>query len=569
MISNDYITNITIILIIIIFAVIYFWYISIDTNIITNKYQEFAKDLIENKKYKNFTILDFFKYSAKHKSNRIALKIKNGKNWKNITYKSYYKNCENFAKSINYWLGEKINVAISGFNSTGWVYSHFGCMMNGGSPVGLYSTLSPTICKHIIYESNCEILVVEDTDQLKKFVGIDISPIKLIVYYSPIKSGLVEKFSVPVFSMGNFMSHIKELTHSGSKLSDQASIIYTSGTTKKYPKGVVITHENIMASLIGIIKLITEKSYIENFGINEQFISHLPLNDMIIQIMDMYLPIITAGTVWFADKVILKTDIINLLKTVNPTIFYGYPKTWEKIKINLENNKSYNIITKTLSSWKILQESGLSKTKLCLFGSDHMSIITQKYFESIGLNIYQIYGSVETTGIISMSLKGLSKYDSVGAPIMNVKIGENREILVKGKNLFKKYVGQNKRKDEWFNTGDIGIIDNDGFLYIIGRKEHIITMENMEQINPIPIENHLYEQLGIYFDNIIITKNKKNYLTLLLNTSIDLPDNIEQLIETSINSLNSVTIKKWKILNKKFKVNEEFTPNFKLRRIYI
>lgn len=545
-------------------------------------------DFVENEKYKNFTIVDYLKVIAKEHPRKPALKIKDGKEgsnikWKSVDYVTYYKNVVGFAQSLNYWLGTNVNVAILGFNSPGWFYSHLGCMLNGGTPIGLYPTSTKDMCKQILDDCDAKVLVVEDDTQLQKFVGMKMPNIQLIIYYSPISDKMVDKFSMPVLSMGNFMSEKNNSPLPKIKLDNVATLIYTSGTTG-IPKGVMITHKNIMTSIKRILMLIQTKSSIDNFA-QEDYLSYLPLNHITAQFMDIYIPIITLGKVWFADKNALKTSLGETLQQVRPTCFVGVPRVWEKIheqindgikKEGLKGNFAFTFMPK-----KILEKTGLDKCKYALSAGAPLLTSTIEFFESIGLQINDNYGLSETCGPISVTLPGFSKHGSVGYPIMGIKIEKDGEILVKGDNLFIGYYKNKKEdfhaftKDGWFKTGDIGTLDSDGFLYVTGRKKEIIITAGGENISPIPIENELSEHLKPYFDNIIVIGDRVKFLSVLLASPKKLPQDINKIIENAISKTNKSaksnahTIKKFLIINDKFTIGNELTPTMKIKRAFV
>lgn len=579
-------TSILILLFITLILMIVCYYYNCCVEIITepSKKIDVMIHLIENDDCKNFTIIDYLRYIAKKYPKKEALKVKEGKKfWKSINYYTYYKNVVNFAQSLNWWLGPNTNIAILGFNSPGWFYAHLGCMLNGGKPVGLYPTSTPEICKQILDNSDVEVLVVEDDSQLQKFVGLNMMKIKLIIYYAPISPKMTDKFTAPVISMGSFMKKKDNVQFSKIKLSDIATLIYTSGTTGP-PKGTMITHKNIMTSLRRTLMLLKTKSSITELG-EEKFVSYLPLNHIAAQMMDIYFPILTLGSVWFADKDALKSSLGDTIKDVKPTIFIGVPRVWEKMqeKIELELNK--NIIPKKLTmslfNNKILEKIGLDKCKLAISAAAPISPATKQFFANIKIKINDIYGMSETCGPISISLPNLERDNSVGAPLMGVKISKDGEILVKGDNLFVGYYKNKKEtensytKDGWFKTGDLGMLDKDGFLYVTGRKKELIITAGGENISPIPIENKLSEYLRQYFDHIIVIGDKFKFLSVLLAGPKKLPDNINIIIADSINETNKFahsnthTIKKFLIVHDKFSVGEELTPTMKIKRSFI
>lgn len=521
------------------------------------------------------TIIDQLKLNAKKFPDKIALKVKS-KSEILITYKEYYSNVENFACAIRTFVGPNINVAIMGSNSPGWFYAHLGCMMNGGASVGLYMTLTKKVCEYIFSNSDVRILVVEDSTQLKKFIDCDLGSIEMIIYYAPIDPNLIKHFSVPVISIGT-LKKTKKITTKPS-LNDIATIIYTSGTTGD-PKGVMLTHNNIMLNVRSMLQMMQTKSSVK-FGNDEQFLSYLPLNHIAAQMIDIYIPICMSGTVSFAPKNALQSSLIKTLQHVQPTIFSGVPRVWEKIKENIcKNSKEY--LVKMIIPSCIVKELGLQKCKYAINVGAPMSEPVQDYLASIGIKLYDVYGMSETCGPISISLPSLTKKSSVGLPIMQVRIEKKHrddlagEILVKGKNLFVGYCGDKRAyksafKNNWFRTGDLGYLDQDGYLYVTGRLKEIIVTSGGENIAPVPIENKLKDILGKYFANIIVIGDKRKYLSVLLNDTITKCD--DKVIVDAIDKVNTMvgsnasTIKKWVILKNKFKIGDEITPTLKLRR---
>jgi long-chain-fatty-acid--CoA ligase ACSBG len=454
-----------------------------------------------------------------------------------------------------------------------------GCMMNGGASVGIYPTSTSSICEHIINDSGAELLVVEGDTELKKLIGLVIKSVKFIVYYSPISDEMIKKFNIPVISMGNFVSKRNKIT-TIPRLQDVATIIYTSGTTS-LPKGCIITHENIMTSLHQTINLIKTKSTIKTI-LNERFVSYLPLNHIAAQMMDIYIPIMTCSTVWFADKGALKVSLVSTLIKVKPTVFVGVPRVWEKmvegVQKELGDAGIKGTFVKTFMPSTIVEKLGLHKCKLLINVAAPISQSSSKFLESIGLTLYNAYGMSETTGIISMSLPGLHKINSVGAPVMQIKIAKDGEILVKGPSIFKGYLNKDDEyldKDQWFHTGDKGYIDKDGFIYITDRLKNLIITNGGENVSPGPIEELLREKIGSYFENIILVGDGQKYLTVLLNSENKYDISINNKIEQAINEVNNAaqspvhTIKKWTIIDNKFKIGDELTPTYKLKRSFI
>lgn len=510
--------------------------------------------------------------------------------WDIITFSEYYRKVRHFAKSLNYLLGNKINVGIIGTNSTGLFYAHMGTIFNGGYSVCINTSSTPKMCEHIINDSNVSVIVVEDNEQLQKLNNINIPNVKLIIYYSPIDKTVTDNFKIKVINIATFMSKKKKLSYISDK-SDIATIIYTSGSTGS-PKGIELTHENILSSVNNLIKLFNMSNL--NLYHGSKIISYLPLNHIASQMIDIYVPIVMGFSVWFADKNALKSTLNITMKEVKPDIFIGVPRIFEKMKEEIEKKLpfflkspfvSINKIISNISqiSKKIKKELGLDNCKY--IASTAGCILCEDFFESLNIKLYNIYGMSETCGPMAGSIPGIYKQGSVGKVIIDdVRISSNNEIMVKGKNVFSKYLNNDKEtlktfKNGYFLTGDLGKLDKDGFLYLTGRKKELLKTSNGELINPVPIEQKIHDKLKQYFEYVMLIGDKRKFLSIMLipknKYQNNLPDNIDELIENAIEEINSkddinnMQIKKWMILNSTFNVNEELTQTLKLRRQFV
>jgi long-chain-fatty-acid--CoA ligase ACSBG len=250
---------------------------------------------------------------------------------------------------------------------------------------------------------------------------------------------------------------------------DIATIIYT----QEEPKGIVITHKNIMSTIKAGLKTIVSNSHI-TLNTQERYISYLPLNNIATQMMDIFMPMATIGTVWFASKNDVKCSLKNIIHEIKPTIFVGIPKIWEKImeKIVLEKQDPKRILNQLFINRMILKEIGFDNIKMCITVSPVSSDLNN-FFSELGIELCNIYGKQETSGLISLCIPGFSK--GVGKPVLDIKIDKKtNEILVRGNQVFKEYYKNKKDTDikfkkRWFKTGDTGRIDRDGTLYITGK----------------------------------------------------------------------------------------------------
>lgn len=587
-----------IILLIIIFVILviifyYFWYIHKDNN--------FNREISYKLIYDNeSTIVDIFR-KVSHKYCRYpALKKKEKNKWTTITYKKFYNIADSLAKKLLYHVGLYPKIGILSYNRPEWLSIHMGILMSTGISIGIHHTSSEEHCSYIVNHSDIDLLVVENNKQLSKFKNLKIPSVKyiLIIDYNDTNFILKENINmitknnkVKILSLDDFINNKISTTaisttidYNKPKLTDTASIIYTSGTTGN-PKGVVLTHGNIMASIKASIYAIQSRTNI-NIYIQERFISYLPLNHIAAQIMDIYLPISLTGIIHFSNKEVLKNSLKDILKEVKPTIFIGVPRIWEKIMEKIQDTcNPENMINKLIVNKLILKEIGLSKTKYCITTAGPINIDVINFFKLLGIELCNIYGMSETSGPISMAVPGFSK--GTGIPIVDIKIDSlTNEILVKGDMVFKKYhkddiTTNNSFKKKWFKTGDTGYLDRDGTLYVTGRIKDIIITVGGENISPIPIEEKLLKELNKndkLFDHAIIIGDKRKYLSVLLipNNNYQNNKDINIHIDKSIKVINNKvannlnTIKKHLIIdNKSFKEEEFLTSSLKLKRNYI
>jgi long-chain-fatty-acid--CoA ligase ACSBG len=574
--------------------VYYFWYTK-QTHLIG---EELPTDLYDF----DDTIISIFEKVKNKYGSYPAMKYKD----KSISYTDYWNNTELFSQKLLYFIGPHPRVAIMSFNSPKWFYTHMGTMMSNGISVGIYPTASSDIAEHIINHSCVDLLVVENLQQLKKLKKSKINSVKLILViesnelnesteYMKIRKSIkeinpnIEIMSYDVFtenSIFNFTTNMNtEIEISKPYPEDIATIIYTSGTTGK-PKGVVQTHHAIMSAIKNSLYAIRSRSTVDIY-IGERYISYLPLNHIAAQMMDIYIPIFSIGSVTFADSDALKGSLKDTIKKVKPTIFIGVPRVWEKMEEVVKSELKTNPLKQLMLSNKLIKTKlGLDQTKYCISAASPISDSTRKFFKDIDIEICNIYGMSETCGAISMGVPGSSK--GAGIPLMDVKIDkDSSEILVRGSSVFKKYYKDKKNtkdafaKKKWFKTGDTGHIDRSGYLHISGRIKDLIITSGGENISPIPIEEAIVNELknrGIMnlVKHVIVIGNNRKFISLLVFSTdenrIEKPWKLENEIESIITKVNkhtpnpSSTIKKHLIIDKKLKIGETLTPILKICR---
>lgn len=519
---------------------------------------------------KPFSVITLVRNTVKKFPNVNAFAVKRNGQWVKTTYRQYLDNIWQAAKSfIKLGLEEYHGVGIVGFNSPEWFISDLGAIFAGGFAVGIYTTNSAEACHFVADNSQCNILVVENDQQLQKILKVrDRLPhLKAIIQYN----GNPKESYPDVLSWQQFLDVGKDLPDSAveGRIANMAPnkaclLIYTSGTTGN-PKGVMLSHDNITWTAKVIANSVTS---VELAG-KEHIISYLPLSHIAAQMIDIYVPFIIGATVWFAQPDALKGSLGETLKEVRPTAFFGVPRVWEKMQEKMVAIGKQNTgMRKKIASWargvglkgnlaimngrsppvtfsiankivfkKVKAALGLDRCKICLTGAAPITRDTLEFFLSLNIPLMELYGMSESSGPHTVNLPGKHHLLSVGQELPGVltkldnpdKDG-NGEICMAGRHVFMGYLENEEKTKEtldsegWLHTGDIGKKDKDGFLYITGRIKELLITAGGENVAPVPIEDNVKEELPIV-SNCMLIGDKKKFLSLLITLKTEVnPD---------------------------------------------
>ena len=476
------------------------------------------------------------------------------------------------------------NSAIAVPNYTTYTINDFAFTINDCKPVGLIVSNDQLLnkileaCKKINYKFNFIIYLNENKLEEAQNI-INFSDIK--------KKEINEELALSFFKEKN-----KDLLRV-----DPACIIYTSGT-QGTPKGVILSHGGILKNCEGALEFL---DFIKNS--RSTFLTWLPLShsyEHTVQFVQL-----TLGAKIFYSESLDK--LMNNLKIAKPTIMTAVPRFYtnlvNKIKINLQNQsnlkkiifqktlqlgekkvlgvqmsffeKIVNFILDLIVRKKIKNQFG-GKIKAFISGGGPLDYNVGLFLNSLGLPTLQGYGLTEASPVVSCNPINKIKIDTVGKIFkdVSVNIASDGEILVKGENLMLGY-WNNKTETEkiikngWLYTGDIGEIDNEGYLKITDRKKDIIVNAGGDNIAPSKIENLLANYPEII--QSYIYGDKKNYLVALIVVSKELEDR-KNKIKVTIDKVNQELsiiekIKKFIIIDDPFTIeNQMLTPTMKIRR---
>ncbi|GAB4293053.1 MAG: AMP-dependent synthetase/ligase [Ignavibacteriaceae bacterium] len=565
--------------------------------------------------------------------NRPALKRKVEGEYKGISYQELYKNTENFALGLTeLGVHREDRIAIISENRPEWVYSDLAILGLGAIDVPLYPSLTADSIEFILNNSESKGIIVSNKFQLNKILKIrnkcrsvkfiiilndkdnDATVDSLYSFNEIIKMGQKAGINKP----DHFKKQIEE-----SNSEDLCTIIYTSGTTGE-PKGVMLTHDNILSNVKSALEIMPISS-------TDVFLSFLPLCHIFERMGGYYTAFASGGIICYAESI---ESVAQNLIEVKPTIMTTVPRLFERIYSKILKNvesqpaskqkifywavntgieyqraKKDGKLTVALSVknklaeklvFKKLKERTGGRLRFFISGGAALPRELGEFFEAIGIIILEGYGLTESSPVITVNRIDDYKFGTVGKPIPNVevKIASDGEILAKGPNIMKGYYKNRKEteatiKDGWLYTGDIGVFDADGFLMITDRKKHLFKTSAGKYIAPTPIENLFLASK--YIDQFVIIGDRRMFITALIvpdfealkeyadshNISyksveeLTINDEIYQMFEKELSKFqkklaNYERVRKFVLLNKAFTIEDgEITPSLKIKRKFI
>ena len=387
-------------------------------------------------------------------------------------------------------IGFQDRVILIASNSPFWGGAFYGCLLRGVIVVPLNPQSQPEFIETIAKQTKAKAILYS----VDVTVPDGITPLQLTI---DVLQGLAEK------------PHEFQEVHVTPR--DVAEIVYTSGTTGK-PKGVVLTHANIMANVASVSKIIMPKK-------DDKMVSVLPLFHMYEQTMGLLIPLKFGIEIMYAPR-LSSGAISECLQEHKATLMLVVPELLETMMRRIEETAESTGKGKLLQRLFIIARYLPFGVRRLIFRKVHkrlggeleyfacggapLSADVEAKWLSMGVRVLQGYGLTETSPATTSNTPEHSKIGSVGRPVPGTKVAiEDGEIWVKGPNVFAGYYHDDKRTKEvfsdkgWFKTGDMGYFDNDGFLYLSGRKKYMIVSSSGENIYPEDVEEVLKNIAGV------------------------------------------------------------------------
>jgi len=445
------------------------------------------------------------------------------------------------ARQLQQWgIRQGDRVVLLSENRPEWAIVDYATLLLGGVVVPIYATQTPEQVLYVLQHSDARVAFVSSRKQYEKIEAIrHDSNLERVVVMDKVD----DLPDVP--QMQYLLSGASDLEDSAIEAfahtihpDDVATLIYTSGTTGT-PKGVILTHGNVASNLCMSVQM-------TDIGLDDAAISFLPLSHITARHVD-YLLAYRGVTIAYCP---MFDDLPRTLLEVRPTVFVGVPRVYEKIHNQIQHKtqgtkrkifdwalkvgRKYreqvinDQVPRSLS-WKLanklvfakIREGVGGRARLFISGGAPLGKELAAWYADIGIRIDEGYGLTETSPVIAVNTQQNHRLGTVGKvlPNLEVRIAADGEVLVRGPSVFKGYWNMPEEtaaafEDDWFKTGDIGHIDDDGYLSITDRKKDLIKTSGGKFIAPQPIENSL--KANLYVGEAAVVGDKRRFPAVLI-----------------------------------------------------
>ena len=472
-----------------------------------------------NAKPKPRTLADIFFQIVDRNQAQVML-YEQGSEWKSVSSSDLYRRVMGVVQSLlRHGIERGDRVAILAENRPEWTIADFAILLVGGVTVPIYATLTGEQISFLLRHSGARTAFVSNAAQLEKLRSIQSASLVETVILMDDPSTEMVALSMSTLMEAGPTQRLPELDNLANAISpdDLATLIYTSGTTG-VPKGAMLTHGNIASNL---------SVSLDEFDFqpdSDLAVSFLPLSHITARHVD-FAELYRGVTIAYCPFI---EEMPRVLRQLQPTIFVAVPRVYEKIYNQVQRGVAIGL-KKTVYRWamsvgkanlnvvlagkrpsslawklanrlvfsKVLQAMG-GKVRIFISGGAPLGKELAEWYAQIGLVIHEGYGLTETSPVIAVNSPRARKLGTVGRPVPNieVRIADDGELLVRGPSVFKGYWNMPEESTatfdgDWFKTGDIANLDEQGFLSITDRKKDLIKTSGGKFIAPQPIENSL------------------------------------------------------------------------------
>ncbi len=395
----------------------------------------------------------------------------------------------------------------------------------GATPVSIYNSSAPDQIQYLVNDCDAKIAVLEDDGFLRRFESVrdklpTIEHIAMIEE-NDVDNNIIQYADLIAAEPADLAAEAQTAT-----LDDTATIIYTSGTTGP-PKGVMLSHSNVAWTLESVGQSMRDQTDIADFA-GKRHVSYLPMAHVMERLLGHYYMADFATRVFCCPET---SQMPALVRESKPNVFIGVPRVWEKMYAGVmaalsadpEKEQQFNdgvaaaapIVAKMtrgaatddeIATWNFLDEAGfkavrgligLDEVEIGISGAAPIPAEILKWFRAIGVPLSEGYGMSETTAVLSWAAAAKPGFVGTAATGVEIKLADDGEVLARGGNMFAGYLGLADKtaeaidSDGWVHTGDIGVIDDEGYLKIVDRKKELIITAGGKNISPANLESAL------------------------------------------------------------------------------
>jgi long-chain acyl-CoA synthetase len=504
------------------------------------------------------TIPRVFVARARHYGpGKVALRRKAYGIWQEVTWQQYYEHvCRLCLGLVQLGLqrGDKVGM-ISG-NRPEWLYLELASQSAGAIPVGVFVDSLPSQVQFILEHAEVRFVIVEDQEQVDKVFEVrdELPRLERIIvadtrgledYRDPMLTSLPE-----VEALGRDLqareSHLYDALIAKGDPSDVALLLYTSGTTG-VPKAAMTSHRNLLSMAANMLQ-------IDPIADTDDLVSFLPFAWVGEQLMSVAIGVSAGATVNFPEK---PETMREDLREIGPHLLLAPPRIWEamcseyQVKIadagflkhmaaRMALAIGYRVAERQLNRqplglvWRVLagvaylltfrslqDKLGMSRVRYAYTGGAPLGLEVFKFFRAIGVNLKQVYGQTETSGICVLHPDNEVKGETVGKPTpgITIRLSDSGEILLRGESVFLGYYKNPEAtakvlEDGWLHTGDAGLLDEDGHLVMIDRLTDVLPLADGSRFSPALIENKL--KFSPYIREAVVIGEARPYIVALI-----------------------------------------------------
>jgi long-chain acyl-CoA synthetase len=492
---------------------------------------------------------DMISLAAERGGSDPALRHKVGEEWRDLSYAELGQAVREVALGLaDLGIAKGERVAILSHTRPEWTFANFGILCSGATSVSVYQTNSPEECRYVLHHSESRAVFVEDAEQLAKIreVESELPALEHIIVFEesdrPDERGGVEAISLDELrdrGRGSDQSELDErIAAVGPE--DTCVFMYTSGTTGP-PKGCILTHGNYRQ----VTTMAAQHGVVEPGDLVYLFLPLAHAFALLVQFVALDLGATLAY--WEKDP----QKIVPNLMELRPTYFPSVPRIFEKIytmataasedpaklrsavelgiKVRRMQAAGEEVPEELQRAFDQAEEQLFGnvrnlfggKIRQCITGAAPIAPEILEFFYACGVPVMEGYGMTETATAAVVNQLDDFRFGSVGKPLpgQEVRIADDGEILLKGPNIFQGYYKNPEATDDaledgWLHTGDLGSIDDDGFVYITGRKKDILITAGGKNITPANLENGLKQNRWV--SQAVVVGDRRPYLAALI-----------------------------------------------------